>query len=126
MAFKEQVAKLLQQGVIRKASGPTDFLSPVLFVPKPRQPDALRMCMDFRRFNAVSARDYHALPHIKDLLQSMYGCKYFTALDLTWGFWALPIVEADQHKTAFTGADGEVYVWSKAPMGLSNSPASFQ
>ena len=35
----------------------------------------------------------------------MKGCKYFTVLDLTWGFWALPIVEEDQHKTAFTGSD---------------------
>jgi hypothetical protein len=39
---------------------------------------------------------------------------------------ALPIVDSDQHKSAFTGPDGEVYVWTKAPMGLSNSPASFQ
>jgi hypothetical protein len=124
--FKEQVAMLLEQGVIRKASGPTDFLSPVLFVPKPRKPNELRMCIDFRRLNSVSKRDFHALPHIRDLLQAMSGCKYFTALDLTWGFWALPIVERDQHKTAFTGPDGEIYVWTKAPMGLSNSPASFQ
>ena len=56
----------------------------------------------------------------------MKGCKYFTAFDLTWGFWALPIVEEDQHKTAFTGPYGEVYVWTKAPMGLANSPAAFQ
>ena len=124
--FKVQVELLLAQGVIKKADGPTDFLSPVLFVPKPRKPDELRMCVDFRRLNAVSKRGNHALPHIRDLLQSMKGCKYFTALDLTWGFWALPIVEQDQHKTAFTGPDGEVYVWTKAPMGLSNSPAAFQ
>jgi transposase InsO family protein len=125
-AFKRQLAVLLEQGIVRRASGPTDFLSPVLFVPKPRKPDELRMCVDFRRLNSVTKRDYHALPFIRDLQQSMKGCKYFTALDLTWGFWALPIVKCDQHKTAFTGPDGEVYVWTKAPMGLANSPASFQ
>lgn len=125
-AFETQVSLLLRQGILKKANGPTDFLSPVLFVPKPRKPEELRMCVDFRRLNAVSKRDYHALPNIRDLLQSMEGCKYFTALDLTWGFWALPIVEGDQHKTAFTGPDGEVYVWTKAPMGLTNSPAAFQ
>ena len=84
------------------------------------------MCVDFRRLNKVSKRDYHALPHIRDLLNDMSGSKYFTALDLTWGFWALPIVEDDQHNTAFTCPDGEVYVWKKAPMGLTNSPAAFQ
>ena len=117
---------LLEQGDIKKASGPTDFLSPVLFVPKPRKPDELRMCIDFRRLNAVTKRDYHALPDIREVLQTMSGSKYLIVLDLTWGFWALPVVERDLHKTAFTGPDGEVYVWTKAPMGLTNSPAAFQ
>ena len=124
--FREQIKLLIEKGVIKKADGPTDFLSPVMFVPKPRQPDLLRMCVHFRRLNKVSKRDYHALPHVRDLLNDMSGSKYFTALDLKWGFWALPIVEDDQHKTAFAGPDGEVYVWKKAPMGLTNSPAAFQ
>jgi hypothetical protein len=116
MVFKDQVELLLTQGVIKKASGPTDFLSPVLFLSTPRKPKELRMCIDFRRLNAVSKRDLHALPHIRDC----------TALDLTWDFWALPIVEGDQHKTAFTGSDGEIYIWTTAPIGLCNSPAAFQ
>jgi Reverse transcriptase (RNA-dependent DNA polymerase) len=56
----------------------------------------------------------------------MSGCKYFTALDLTSGFWTLPVAEEDYHKTAFIGSDGEIYIWTKAPMGLTNSPAAFQ
>jgi hypothetical protein len=70
-AFKRQLAVLLEQGIVRKASGPTDFLSPVLFVPKPREPVELRMCVDFRRLNSVTKPDYHALPFIRDLQQSM-------------------------------------------------------
>ena len=105
--FERQLANLLAKGVIKRADRPTDFLSPVLFVPKPRDPSALRMCVDFRRLNAVAKRDFHALPAV---LQMMKGCRYFTALDLSSGFWALPIAEEDQHKTAFAGPDGEVYV----------------
>jgi hypothetical protein len=77
--FKEQIAILLAQGVITKAEGPTDFLSPVLFVPKSRQPDRPRMCMDLRRLSKVSKHDYHALPHIRDLQNDMSGSKHFTA-----------------------------------------------
>ena len=126
LAFREQVTKLHERGVPTKASGPTDSLSPALFVAKPRNQNELRVCIDYRRLNAMSKRDFHALPHIRDLLQAMAGCKYFSALDLTWGFWALPIVESDQHKTAFTGPYGEVYVWTEASMGLCNSPAAYQ
>jgi hypothetical protein len=124
--FKAQLDMILAQGVGEKASGPTCFLSPVLLVPKPRKPNALLMCNDFRRLNAVSQQDFYASPHIRDLLQAMSGCKYFTALDLTWGFWALRIVNSDQHMTAFTGPDGEVYLWTKARMGLCGSPAGIQ
>ena len=83
------------------------------------------MCVAFRQLNAVSMQDYHALPNIRELL-SMKGFKYLTALVLTWGFWALPIVKEDQHKIAFTVPDGEVYVWTKAPMGLTKLPDAFQ
>ena len=124
--FERQLANLVAKGVVKKATAPTDFVSPVLFVPKPRDPEALRLCVDFRRLNAVTKRDLHALPDITRLLQQMQGSKYFTALDLSSGFWALPIAEEDQAKTAFTGPDGHVYVWRKAAMGLSNSPAAFQ
>ena len=126
LEFEHQVQNLLKRGVIKLAESPTDFVSPVLFVPKPRNPEALRMCVDFRKLNAVTKRDHHALPDVKDLLRRMGGSRYFTALDLSSGFWALPILEEDQHKTAFTGPDGNVYVWRKAAMGLSNSPAAFQ
>ena len=65
------------------------------------------MCIDFRRLNVVTKRDYHVLPDIREVLQTMSGSKYFTALDLIRGFWALPVVERDPQKTAFTGPDGD-------------------
>ena len=74
-AFETQVSLLLRQGIIKKADGRTDFLSPVLFVPKPRKPEELRMCIDSRRFCAVSMRDNHALPNRRELSQSIKGCK---------------------------------------------------
>jgi hypothetical protein len=92
--------------VTTKADGPTDFLSPVLFVPKPRQLDRLQTCMDIRRLNKVCKRDYNALLHIRDLLNNMFGCKYFTAFDLTCGFWALVVEEGDQQNTTFTVKGG--------------------
>jgi hypothetical protein len=98
----------------------------VLFVPKPRNPSELYMCIDFRRLNLVTKRDFHTIPDMQDLYRQMVQCKYFTALDLTRRFWNLPIVLEHQNKTAFTGPDGEIYVWNRAPMLLVNSPAACQ
>lgn len=124
--FHRQIDNLLHRGIIGKAKGPTDFISPVLFVAKPHNKQELRMCVDYRLLNKHSDRDYHGIPAVDDLQNQMAGSNYITALDLTSGFWALPVAEKDQHKTAFQGPDGEIYVWHKAPMGLANSPAAFQ
>jgi hypothetical protein len=60
-ALKRRLAVLLEQGIVRRVPCPTDYLSPVLFVPKPRKPDELRMCVYFLRLNSVTQHDYHAL-----------------------------------------------------------------
>jgi transposase InsO family protein len=54
---------------------------------------ALEMCVDIRRLKSVAQQNFHALPDVKGLLQLMKGCKHFTAVDLSSGFWALPILE---------------------------------
>jgi hypothetical protein len=52
----------------------------------------------------------------------MAHCKSFTTLDLTSGFSNLPIVPEHQNKTAFSGPDGDIYIWNP----VVNSPAAFQ
>ena len=73
--FETQVSLLLRQGIIKRADGPIDVLSPVLFVPKPRKPEELRICIPFWRLNAVSMQDYHASQNICELLKSIKGGK---------------------------------------------------
>ena len=55
-AFRRQLSVLLQQLVFKKASGPTKFLSSVLFVPEPRNPDHLA---DIRSF--LGATGYYLI-----------------------------------------------------------------
>ena len=50
----------------------------------------------------------------------------FTTIDLTSGFWQMPIDKLDSHLMAFKVQGIGQFEWITSPMGLLGCPASFQ
>ncbi|CAF4927487.1 unnamed protein product [Rotaria sp. Silwood1] len=85
-----------------------------------------RFVVDYKKLNLITIKDSSPLPNMEDTIQKLgQGYKYFSKLDLKSGFYQIPIREADKEKTAFTTPFG-LFQFNVLPMGLKNSPPTFQ
>ena len=118
---KHEIQKMLKLGVIRKSS--SGYASPVVLVPKPD--GSWRFCVDYRKLNNHTKGDKYPLPNIDECLTRMKGAKYFVKLDLSSGYWQIPMKAEDVEKTAFVTPFG-LYEFTVMPFGLKTAPATFQ
>ena len=87
----------LESGRIRPSKSP--MASPVFFIKK--KDGALRLVQDYRALNAMTVKNKYPLPLIPELIAKLWGAKYFTKLDVRWGFNNVRMKEGDEWKAAF-------------------------
>lgn len=83
---------------------------------------SLRLCVDYQRLNAGDA---YPMPRIEELIDRVGTATYITTLDLTKGYWQVPVVIEDRTKTAFTTPHG-LYQFTRMTFGLQGAPATSQ
>ncbi len=120
-AIEEEIRQMLKLGVIEPSRSP--WYSPIVLVPKPD--GTLRFCKDYRRLNEVSQFDGYPMPRVDELLDWLGRARYISTLDLTKGYWQVPLSESAKPKTAFYTPSGHWQYWN-LPFGLHGAPATFQ
>jgi transposase InsO family protein len=111
----------LRSGRIRPSKSP--FASAFFFVKK--KDGKLRPVQDYRRLNAITLKNRYPLPLISELVNKLKGAKYFTKLDVRWGYNNVRVKEGDEWKAAFRTNRG-LFEPLVMFFGLTNSPATFQ
>ena len=116
-----EVEKMLDLGVVRPSVSP--WAAPVVLVRKKN--GEVRFCIDFRALNRRTKPDTYPLPRTDAILESMAGSRVFSCLDLSKGYWQVPMAAASREKTAFATPRG-LFEFVVVPFGLTNAPSMFQ
>jgi len=86
---------------------------------------SLWLVQDYHALNAITIKNRYPLLFISELVSQLHGAKYFTKLDVHWGFNNICIKPRDEWKVAFCtncGLFEPLMMFFK----MTNSPATFQ
>src|SRR5260221_2620639 len=119
-AIDAQLDKWYSQDVIEPSDSP--WGAPVIVVYRFGKP---RVCIDYRRVNAVSEADQYPLPRQTDILQALTGSQWLSTFDALSGFQQVEIKEEQRSISAFRCHRG-LLQFKRLPFGLRNGPSVFQ
>jgi len=84
-----------------------------------------QLVQDYRALNAMTVKNRYPLPLISELISQLCRAKYFTKLDVWWGFNNVRIKPGDEWKAAFCTNRG-LFEPLMMFFGMTNSPTTFQ
>ncbi|KAJ8270580.1 hypothetical protein GJAV_G00116710 [Gymnothorax javanicus] len=120
-AVRDEIRAMLKMDVIEESNSAWRRL--IVIVPK--LDGSLRFCNDFRRLNEISVFDAYPMPRVDELLERLGPARFISTLDLTRGYWQVPLTAQAKEKTAFATPDG-LFQFKVLPFGVHGAPATFQ
>ena len=117
---KKDIQDTVEAGIAEKSTSP--YAAPIVIVPK--KDNTIRLCVDYRQLNKVTIFDPQPMPKLEDIINKLGKAHYISKIDLTKGFWQIPLTETSKEKGAFITPFGH-YQFSVMPFGMIYSSASF-
>ena len=108
-------------GVITPSS--SEWAAPIALVPK--KDGSPRFCVDYQGLNRVARFDACQMPRMDDINDKRGKAKDISTLNLTRGYWQVPLEEHSREKTALTTLFG-MYEFATIPFRLQGAPTTFQ
>jgi len=99
---EKEISELLNLGIIKRSDSP--WASPIVLVPK--ADGSLRLCTDYCKVNKLTMPDPFPLPCVEDLADQVGCAKYLTKIDMTRGYWQVPLDEYSGPILAFVTPNG--------------------
>lgn len=119
----KKLRELEQMQIIEKVNEHSEWISPMLVVPKGKN-DA-RLVLDMRRPNACIKRIHHTVPVIEDFLPRLSGSEYFSKIDIKNAFHHLELHPDSRPITTFMTSKG-MFRFTRLLFGVNCAPELFQ
>ncbi|CAB4042236.1 Transposon Ty3-I Gag-Pol poly, partial [Paramuricea clavata] len=95
----------LQKDIIEPVSDEsTDWVSGLVLAPKPRNPNEVRVCGDYRQANTAIKREKHPIPTVDELMESMNGAIKYSKIDLKAPNHQIPLEKSSSQREVFQHA----------------------
>ena len=119
--LRDELKSMESSGVIEPSRARHN--TPLLVVRKPN--GKLRVCADLRALNRVCESFEWEFPRLDIAVGTMTKSNIFSKIDLTSGFWQLPLDPDSRDVTTFR-IDGRTWRFTVVPFGWKGAPAAFQ
>jgi len=117
--LKEKVTRKIKElpdlDIIEKVSGPTTWVSPAVFAPKPEKDD-VGICVDMRCANEAIRREKIPIPTVDEVLEELNGSTVFSKLGLE---------ESSRVITTFSAGDS-MFRYKRLSFGINSAPEQYQ
>ena len=122
--IKEELDRLVKEGIIKHVDTPTEWVNSIVCVTKPD--GTVRLCLDPKDLNKYIKRQLHYTPTIDDILPDLHDSKFFSVIDAKSGYWNVPLENKSQLLTTFNTPGYGRYCFLRMPFGLISSQDIFQ
>ena len=117
--IQKEIQEMINTGIVREFDLP--YAWPMVLVKK--KDGSKRIYIDYRKLNRITVTDPVPMTTAKDFFQKLGQRQFFSKIDLSKGYWQIPVADKDIHKTAFVTEDG-CYEFLKMPFSMKNSGAT--
>lgn len=116
----KDVRRMIDMGVVEPSTSP--YSTPLIVVKSKNKSN--RYCLDFRKINKQTIFDAEPMPSQESIMTKLSKSRHFSKLDLSKGYWQIPLDEQSKEVTAFPTSKG-LFQFTMMPFGLVNAGATF-
>ena len=122
---EKEIKSLLEQDIIERVDGPTEWLSPIVAPIKPNDPSKIRLCVDMRMANEAILRTRYVTPTLDDIIHDLNGAVKYSKLDLVSAFEQLELHPDSRSISNFSTHIG-LFRYKHLFFGISSASEVFQ
>ena len=122
---ENELKNLLDADIIEEVHEPTEWISPIVLVEKPKSPKEVRICVDMREPNKAILRTRYTTLTIDELIHDLKGANFFSKIDLRSGYHQLYLHPDSRYITTFSTHCG-LYRYKRLIFGVNAAAELFQ